>query len=184
MNLLDLGLIVVLALAAWRGYLRGLFQEISTIIGLILGLVVAAHYYLRLAKLISPHIADPTYNRLLSFFLLFILVYWLIRLVGLILRRFSNLLFLGPVDRILGCLFAVAKMAVILGFLLTALALFIPPDSKLLREAKTVPYLKGAYQQLLLLLPVDFKNQVKEKVLRFQKEWSDRSPQPEKGEAI
>lgn len=183
MNLLDIGIIVVLLLAAWRGYYRGFIQEISTIVGLLAGLVVAANYYLRLAKLLQPHLPQPTYNRLVAFFILFILTYWLVRLSSLILQRLSQKLFLGPVDRVLGGLFAVAKGAVVLGFLLSVATLVVSKDNKLLKESRTVPYVKGAYQQVLLLLPADFKGQLQKRFEQFQREWSGKE-RPAKGEEI
>ena len=63
MNLLDLGIIVLLALITLRGYYRGLFQEVAVLVGIVGGVVVAAHLYLRLAELIRPWIADPQYAR-------------------------------------------------------------------------------------------------------------------------
>lgn len=183
MNLLDLGLIVVLLLLFWRGYTRGLLQEVSTVIGFLAGLVVAAHYYLHLARLLASHLPQPTYNRLAAFFLLFIGVYWLIRLGGLLFRRLLVSLYLGPVDRWLGSVFALLKGAVILGFILSALSLVIPKDTKLLQESRLAPYVKGAYQQVLLLLPADFKEQLRQRIQRFQQDWSPYN-QRQRGEAI
>jgi len=42
MNLLDLGIIILLTLIILRGYYRGLFQELSVLVGLIGGLLAAA----------------------------------------------------------------------------------------------------------------------------------------------
>lgn len=183
MNLLDLGLLVVLLLLVWRGYTRGLLQEVSTVIGFLAGLVIAAHYYLRLAPLLAPHLPQPAHNRLAAFFLLFIGAYWLIRLGGLLFRRLLVSLYLGPVDRWLGSAFALLKGAVILGFILSALSLVIPKDTRLLQESRLVPYVKGAYRQVLLLLPAEFKEQLRQRVQQFLQDWSP-SNQRQKGEAI
>ena len=59
MNLLDLGIIILLGLIALRGYYRGLFQELAVLVGVVGGVVAAAHTYLRLAGLLQPWISDP-----------------------------------------------------------------------------------------------------------------------------
>ena len=59
MNLLDLGIIVLLGLITVRGFFRGLFQEVAVLVGVVGGVVVAAHTYLRLASLLQPWITDP-----------------------------------------------------------------------------------------------------------------------------
>jgi membrane protein required for colicin V production len=174
MNLLDLGILVVLLLLALRGYWRGLLQEISVILGLVIGLIFAAHYYLQLARLVGQWLHTPLYSRIVSFLIILILVYWLIRLAGNFLHRFVAAIFLGSLDRLLGGFFAVLKGCVILGFLLTVIAMVVPKDSKLLQESRTAPYIKGIYQQALVLLPQEFKDQVKERALKFEREWGGR----------
>lgn len=174
MNLLDLGIGVILLLLALRGYWRGLLQEIAVIVGLVIGLIFAAHYYLQLARLVGQWLHTPLYSRIVSFFLIFILTYWLVRLSGNFLHRFFATISLGSLDRLLGGIFAVIKGCVILGFILTVLTLVVTKDSKLLQESQTAPYLKEIYQQALVLLPQDFKDQIKERALKFEREWGGR----------
>ena len=171
MNLLDLGIVIVLFLVGLRGYYRGLLQEISVVVGLVVGLVFAAHYYLRLARLISQWIQTPLYGRVLSFLLILVLAYWLIRIAGNLLHRFLSFIYLGSLDRILGGAFGIFKGAIILGFLLTIIMISVPKDSKLLQESVAAPYLKVMYNQVLVLLPAEFKQQVKERAEKFEQEW-------------
>jgi len=102
MNLLDLGIIIVLLLVGLRGYYRGLLQEISVVVGLVVGLVFAAHYYLKLARLISQWIHTPLYSQIISFLIILILAYWLVRLAGNLLHRFLSVIYLGSLDRLWG----------------------------------------------------------------------------------
>jgi membrane protein required for colicin V production len=179
MNLLDLGIIIILFLVGLRGYYRGLLQEISVVVGLLVGLVFAAHYYLRLARLLSPWIQTPLYCRIISFLVILVLAYWLIRIAGNLLHRFLAAIFLGSLDRFLGGAFGVLKGAIILGFLLTILTLSIPKDSKLLQESVAAPYLKVVYNQALVLLPPDFKQQVKERAEKFEHDWGSKKKKEE-----
>ena len=171
MNLLDLGIIIILFLVGLRGYYRGLLQEISVVVGLVVGLVFAAHYYLRLARLISQWIHTPLYSRIIGFLVILVLAYWLIRIAGNLLHRFLSFIYLGSLDRILGGAFGIFKGAIILGFLLTIITISVPKDSKLLQESVAVPYLKVMYNQVLVLLPAEFKQQVKERADKFGHDW-------------
>jgi membrane protein required for colicin V production len=174
MNLLDLGIIIILFLVALRGYYRGLLQEISVVVGLVVGLVFAAHYYLSLARLVSQWIHTPLYSRVISFLVILVLAYWLIRIAGNLLHRFLSFIYLGSLDRLLGAAFGVLKGAVILGFLLTIITISVPKDSKLLQESFSAPFLKMMYNQALLLLPPDFKQQVKERAEKFEHDWGTK----------
>jgi membrane protein required for colicin V production len=174
MNLLDLGIAVILVLLAVRGYWRGLLQEVSVILGLVAGLIFAAHYYLQGARLVGQYVHTPLYSRILSFFIIFLLVYWAVRLAGRFLQRLFAAVALGSLDRLLGLGFAVLKGCVILGFFLTVISLAVSKDSKLLQESVATPYLKTMYQQTLILLPKEFKDQVRERALKFEREWGGK----------
>ncbi len=184
MNLLDLGIIVVLLLIGLRGFYRGLLQEISVIVGLVSGLIIAAHYYLRLARLVSHWVHTPLYSRIISFLVILVLSYWLIRVAGHLLHRFLSVIYLGSLDRLLGGVFGVIKGAVILGFILTVITLVVPKDSKLLQESIAAPYLKSMYNQTLSLLPEEFKQQVKERALQFEREWGGNKKATKQSEEI
>lgn len=184
MNLLDLGLVIILLLIGLRGYYRGLMQEVAVIGGLVAGLIFAAHYYLRLARLLAPWIHTPLYARIISFLAILVLCFWLIRIAGHFFHRFLSVVFLGSLDRVLGGVFGMVKGAVILGFLLTAITVTVPKDSKLLQESLMAPYLKAAYRQILILLPEEFKQQVQERALKFEREWGGRKKAPDPREEI
>jgi membrane protein required for colicin V production len=167
MNLLDLGIIVLLALITLRGYYRGFFQEVAVLVGIVGGVVVAAHVYLRLAGLIRPWITDPLYARWVAFAVIFVAVYWLTRLVAHFLQRVLYHLYLDFFDRLLGGTFALAKGALLVGFGLMFLGVVLPKNSHLFQGSVAAPYLKSFSQQALGLLPPDFKQRLND----YLKEW-------------
>jgi membrane protein required for colicin V production len=171
MNLLDLGILIALVLVCLRGYYRGLFQELSVIVGLLGGIVIAAHLYLRIANVLSQWIKNPLYSQILGFSVILIAVYWLTRFLGHLLQRVLVILYLERLDRLLGGLFALVKGMLILGFVLTALHLVVPKDSRLLRESRAAPYLEGFYSQALNLLPPEFIEQLKQQIMAWQERW-------------
>ena len=167
MNLLDLGIIILLGLIAVRGYYRGLFQEVAVLVGVVGGVVVAAHTYLRLASWLQPWIADPNHARWVAFAVIFVAVYWLTRLVAHFIQRLLYHLYLDFFDRLLGGTFALAKGALLVGFALMLLGVVLPKNSHLLKGSVAAPKLIALSRQSLGLLPPDFKQRLND----YLKEW-------------
>jgi len=177
MNLLDLGILILLGLVTVRGYFRGLFQELAVLVGLVGGVVVAAHTYLRLAELLAPWITDPQYARIVAFAAILVAVYWLTRLVAHFLQRLLYRLYLDFFDRLLGAAFALAKGALLVGFGLMLLGLVLPKDSRLIKESHTAPQLTHLARQSLELLPPDFKRQLNGYLQKWQKQDTQKKAQ-------
>lgn len=167
MNLLDLGIIVLLGLITVRGYYRGLFQELAVLVGVVGGVVVAAHLYLRLAVLMHRWVTDPQYARWIAFGVVFVAVYWITRLVAHFLQNLFYHLYLDFFDRVLGGSFALAKGALLVGFALMFLVMVLPQDSHLLKGSVAAPKLISFSRQSLSLLPADFKKRLKS----YLKDW-------------
>ena len=167
MNLLDLGIIVLLGLITVRGFFRGLFQEVAVLVGVVGGVVAAAHTYLRLASLLQPWITDPQHARWVAFAVVFVAVYWLTRLVAHFIQRLLYHLYLDFIDRLLGGVFALAKGALLMGFALMLLGIVLPRDSHLLKGSVAAPHLIALSRQSLGLLPPDFKQRLND----YLKEW-------------
>lgn len=167
MNLLDLGIIVLLALITLRGYYRGLFQELAVLVGIVGGVVVAAHVYLLLAEWIRPWITDPLYARWVAFAVVFVAVYWVTRLVAHFLQRILYHLYLDFLDRLLGGAFALVKGALLVGFGLMFLGVVLPKNSHLFQGSVAAPHLMSFSRQSLELLPPDFKQRLNE----YLKDW-------------
>jgi uncharacterized membrane protein required for colicin V production len=185
MNLLDLGIIVLLGLIAVRGFFRGLFQEVAVLVGVVGGVVAAAHTYLRLASLVQRWVTDPQHARWIAFAVVFVAVYWLTRLAAHFIQRLLYHLYLDFVDRLLGGVFALAKGALLVGFALMLLGTVLPRDSHLLKGSVAAPKLIALARQSLGLLPPDFKQRLND----YLKEWrlprekrqaEDPRPQKEK----
>ena len=177
MNVLDLGIIILLGLITVRGYYRGLFQELGALVGVVGGAVVAAHTYLGLATLLKPWVTDPQHARWVAFPVVFVAVYWLIRLVAHLIHRLLYHIYLDFFDRLLGGTFALAKGALLVGFALMLVGTVLPRDSHLLKGSVAAPKLIAVARQSLGLLPPDFKQRLND----YLKEW--RLPREKRQEA-
>lgn len=156
MNLLDLGIIIILALIVWRGYYRGFFQELAVLAGLIGGLLAAAHFYAPLGDRIQYLIKEPAYSRYLAFAVILVAVYWLTRILAHYLQRLLYHLYLDVFDRLLGALFALLKGGLIVGFALMIVSVAMP-KSPLIKESRAAPVCVELAKRGLGLLPGDFK---------------------------
>jgi len=170
MNLLDLGIVLLLALITLRGYYRGLFQELAVLAGVVGGVIVAAHSYIQVAGYVQPWLKDPLHARIAAFVAVLVTVYWLTRLVAYLLQRLLYHLYLDIFDRLLGGFFALAKGGLILGFALMFLGVVLPKDSRLYRESHTAPRLIYIARQSMELLPPEFKQQLNDYLQGWQKD--------------
>jgi uncharacterized membrane protein required for colicin V production len=168
MNLLDLGILLLLVLITLRGYYRGLFQELAVLAGLVGGVLVASHTYLRLGAELQTWLKDPLHARIAAFALVLVAVYWVTRLVAHFLQRLLYHLYLDLFDRVLGGFFALLKASLLLGFALMLVAVVLP-HSALFKESRTAPHLINLSRQALGLLPPDFKKRVTDYLDEFRK---------------
>jgi membrane protein required for colicin V production len=171
MNVLDLGIIVLLGLVTLRGYYRGLFQEVAVLVGVVGGVVVAAHTYLRLAGLLHAWITDPQHARWVAFAVVFVAVYWLTRLAAHFIQRLLYHLYLDFFDRLLGGAFALAKGALLIGFGLMLMGVVMPKNSHLLKGSVAAPHLISLARQSLNLLPPDFKQRLNDYLKEWRRPW-------------
>lgn len=122
MNIVDVVIVALLSLFAVRGYLRGLFREVFSLLGLFAGFIVAARYYERVARLWQDSWQfSPLFLHVLSFVALFFLAYLILNVIGLLLHRSAHFLFLGGLNRLGGVLLGTGKAAVVLGVMLFTL---------------------------------------------------------------
>lgn len=121
MNLVDIILGVFLLFGLIRGLMKGFFSELASLLALVVGIYTAIHFSYILKDFLLPFLSwEEKYVQLLAFALTFILVVLLISLLGRLLTKFSSLVALGLVNRLLGGIVGLLKMA----FLLSVLILF------------------------------------------------------------
>jgi membrane protein required for colicin V production len=124
-NWVDLTLVTVFCLFGLRGYFKGLFREVLSLGGLIVGFMAAVAYHATLATLARSYLEfSPFVLRGLAFVAIFLFVYLLFNLAGWLLHRSAKFLFLQTVNRFGGIVVAVGK-----GAAAAALVLFFVTSS-------------------------------------------------------
>ena len=112
MNVIDLLLSIVLLLGLVRGLFKGFFTELAGLLALIFGIYAAIHFsdltYSFLETVISW---EHNYLSILSFAVTFFVAALLVSLVGRMLTKMVSMMALGLVNRLLGGVFGLLKMA-------------------------------------------------------------------------
>jgi membrane protein required for colicin V production len=114
-NIVDPILLVVLSLFALRGYFKGLFRESFSLLGLVIGFMIAVRYDEPLAALWAESWKTSLIVlKLVAFVGLFFAVYFLFSLIGWLLHRSAKFLFLQGINRVGGVVLGAGKGAAIL----------------------------------------------------------------------
>ena len=119
MNYFDIILCIPLLWGLYKGLTRGIVKELASLLAFILGIYGAVHF----SELLQPtlHVKTSINESLLpiiSFTATFIVIVFLVRLLGLMLNKIVNMVALGMISRLFGGVFGLLKTAFIIGALL------------------------------------------------------------------
>lgn len=120
----DIAVLVLVALGAITGFMRGFIQEVFALGAWIVALVAIHHFHSPLAEALTPHIGTESGAAMLAFALLLLVPYAIVKLLSNHLGEASRNSVLGPIDRVLGFGFGALKgmVIVVLGFSILVLA--------------------------------------------------------------
>ena len=155
MSIVDLILLLLLALFAVRGYFKGLFLEIFSLLGIFSGILIAVRYNVQASHLLHGYWEiSPIILKAIGFILIFFVVYFVFNLLGWLLQRSSKYLFLGGFNRVGGVVFGTGKGAAFLALILFLVgsSSFLPQDiRKRVDDSVLVPPLNRFGQELVEL---------------------------------
>ncbi|MEL4306823.1 CvpA family protein [Joostella sp. CR20] len=119
MNYIDIILGGLILFGVIRGFMKGLFIEVASLVALILGIYGAIHFSYFVGDFLKERVAwDEQYVSLTAFAITFIIIILAVSLIGKLLTKVANFAALGLLNRLFGGLFGGLKMAVILGAIL------------------------------------------------------------------
>jgi membrane protein required for colicin V production len=115
LNYLDIVILVLFAWGAFRGFSRGLIIMIASFIALTLGIVGAFKFSGVVAEwLVDTLRVSTPYLRLVSFTITFIGIAIAINIAGFLISRMLDLVALGYINRLMGSIFGILRMALLL----------------------------------------------------------------------
>ena len=119
MSVIDIVLLGFLLLGLIRGFLKGFFVEIASLVALVAGVYGAIHFSDYAASFFEDSVDwDEKYVNILAFTITFIVIVLAIALAGKALTKLADFAALGILNKLFGALFGGLKMALILSVLL------------------------------------------------------------------
>jgi membrane protein required for colicin V production len=171
MNTLDIIFCVILAFLGLRGIFRGLIKEIASILGLILGFVLANTFHAELAPLLVRPLGGPGLANLVAYLGIFLGTVAVIYLMATLIRKILKLIMLGWLDGILGGMLGFFKGALLCSIIVLALTAFLPSKAEILTQSQIVPYVNVFNTMLSNALPKDMRDQFLIRSRELHKEW-------------
>jgi len=171
MNPFDILVSIILGFCLIRGIFRGLVKELSSIIGVITGYYAAYSYYPQVAKFLSKWVSVADYNRLIGFLVIFIGVFLIISILGVIIKYLMSIAFLGWTDRISGGIFGLIKGLLIASVLFIVFTTFLSKNASLVKDSVVAPYLSHFSTQMAKIVDKDMKHEFTEKFEGLKKAW-------------
>jgi membrane protein required for colicin V production len=156
MNALDIILLAFLAFGLVRGFLRGFFVEIASLVALVAGVYGAFHFSNFAAEILNKKVDwnENTVN-IVAFVGTLIIIVLAIALAGKALTKIADFAALGLINKLLGALFGGLKIAVILSVLLIVFE----------KMNRNIPFTKEAdkagselYKPVKSIIPLIFPN--------------------------
>ncbi len=156
-NWLDIAVGLLFVVIIIRGLFTGFSRAVSGLLGALAGFWVAANYYQYLAQRLSFLIKTDMWRGLVSFFLLFLVVYLAFAIAGILFRGLFQVLHLSLVDRILGAAFGFLKALAISAVILFILTLTLPANSPLLKRSYLYPKISAMTRVMTDFVPENLK---------------------------
>lgn len=141
MTSLDAGVIIITLLFLIRGIWVGLVRQLASIAALVFGFVAAGRYYRQLSEMVLPFINSPKISFIITYTLIFLLVYLLIVGLGFGLKKVMTLTLLGWFDRLMGGILGLTKAVFVATLLFMALSGFVDNTNPLFKGSFFSPYL-------------------------------------------
>jgi len=157
MNVADwiiLGLLLVSAVSAAS---EGFFHQAFGIAGLIIGYLLAAWQYHRLAARFAPDLKSPWLGDIAAFVIIFVAVVIVAGIAGRIVRWAVKEAGLSMFDRLLGALLGVVKGSLFVTIILTGMTAFTP-TSKMLEGSELAPYFLVVGRAAIWLAPSQLRS--------------------------
>jgi membrane protein required for colicin V production len=158
MNGLDIAFAVVLLFFLLRGIFRGFIKEITSIVAVIIGFIVACRSYPAMAEILKPFIQNPAYRQSIGFIILFFAVFIVASL--LVLDRLFKVALSKAANSMLGALVAIIKGVLLSAVVLMVATSFISQDSTFFQDSVSWPYLRYMTESFKNMVPEDLKKAI------------------------
>jgi len=152
MTALDWLICALILFSVITAAVQGFFSEALTTAGLIVGYIVAAWQYRRLAEWFETFLKNPWLAEILGFLIIFFAILLLFGIAARIMKEAG----LSGFDRFLGALLGLLRGGLMVAVILMGMTAF-EPASKLLHESELAPYFLVVGRAAIWLAPSDLR---------------------------
>jgi membrane protein required for colicin V production len=154
MNWLDIVILIIAAVSTFIGLRAGLIKMALSLAGLIIGIVLAGHFYMPLADKLA-FIQNESIAQVVAFAIILIVVMLIAAVIAVILKAIISAMMLGWVNNLGGSVVGLLVGALFCAALLTLWVKF-PGSSQTLRGSILANILLDRFPAVLALLPHEF----------------------------
>jgi len=149
-------IVAILLLNVISAAMQGFFSEVLSIAGLVVGYVVAAWQYPRLADWFGSFLKSVWLAEILGFLIIFFAIVLLFAIAGRIARWVMKEAGLSGFDRFLGGVLGLLKGALMAAVVLMGMTAFTP-TSRMLEDSQLAPYFLIAGRAAIWVAPSAFR---------------------------
>ena len=153
MHWIDIVLLVCLVVPTFIGLKQGLIKAVLSLVGIILGVVLASNFYLNLAGALS-FISNPSVANIVSYILILVVVMVIASILARLLKAVLKMVMLGWVNNLGGAIFGLLMGAITLGAILAVIVKYFGPS--MLSESLISAILLDKFPLILGFLPSEF----------------------------
>jgi membrane protein required for colicin V production len=169
MTWIDWAIVIVIALSVLGGLKQGFFRSVFSLGGLLLGLVLAAWNYARVAALLMPLVRIEPVSDTIGFILIALFVMAVAGILGTVLAKALHQMGLGCLDRLAGAAFGLFQGALLVTLcILVAVAFY--PKAHWLTEGKLPRRFFGACHLSTHMSPEELARRVRQGLKTLEEE--------------
>ena len=169
MTTVDWIIVMILVGSVIAGIVQGFLRSVFSLGGLILGLVIAAWNYDRIAHVVKPILHNEQVSNAIGFILVAFVVAAISTTIGVLLSKMFKKLGLGCLDSLAGALFGFFQGALLVTvFILVTVAFF--PDTEWLTQARLPKYFFAACHLSANISPSGLSELVRKDLNRLERE--------------
>jgi len=157
MSVADWAILAVILISVVSAASQGFFHEAFGIAGLVVGYLLAAWQYHRLAEWFAPHLKSPWLGDIAGFLIIFIAVLVLAGLIGRVVRWAVKEAGLSWFDRMLGGVLGLVRGALVVAVVLMGMAAFTP-TSRWLEGSQLAPYFLVVGRAAIWVAPAELRS--------------------------
>lgn len=154
----DIAVLILVGLGAITGFLRGFVQEVLVLAAWVVSLVAIHNLHTPLSDFLERHVDSGSGAAVLSFAILLLVPYAIVKLLAGKMGEASRNSVLGPIDRVIGFGFGAVKGMVIVVMAFSLLALGYDTvwgaggRPTWITQARAYPFINAASERLVTMI--------------------------------